>query len=156
MIKIYFNWLLINVGFCLLPLVISIPIGDGITYSIISSFVAYLFTLLITSLYIYDRDGESESTLKWTGFLLAFLLLATYIFYPNLASPRQMKWIENRLYVLLGGVLILTLIMSFLMNLKSMNLIAHEKEEAKIFKKAKKTGSKMEGMIEQMKNKKNG
>ena len=147
-LKIYFNWLLVNVLFCLLPLVISIAIIDGINDSIISSFVAYCFTLLITSLYIFDRVRYLESSLKWIGFFLAFILLTIYIYYPNLSSTSQKEWIVENKIPILTFILLFLLFLSFVMNLPSFRCFFQKKIEENKFKKAKKDSNKFDKMIE--------
>lgn len=152
-IRIYFNWFLINVLFCLFPIVISILIINKIDSSIISSIIAYCFTMLIASLYIFDRVSSIESSLKWFGFFLTFILLGVYVFYPYLASESHMIWIEANKLLLLAIILAGTLILSFIMNLPSMKDIIEKIKEKEKFDKAKNTGRQVDDFISQLEKK---
>lgn len=146
-LKIYFNWLLVNVFLCLLPLTVSLLIINQISEGIISSLIAYCFTLLITSLYIFDRDSELESTLKWFGISFFSVLWALYIYYPTLVADSHKSWINENLKYLIPSILLTTLIISFCMNLPSIKSVIERKKGAKEFEIAKKTGSKVDEMI---------
>ncbi len=152
-LRIYFNWFLINVLFCLFPIVISILIINEIDSSIISSIIAYCFTMLIASLYIFDRVSSIESSLKWFGFFLTFILLGIYVFYPYLASKSHITWIETNKLLLLAIILAGTLILSFVMNLPSMKDIIVKINEKEKFDKAKNTGRQVDDFILQLEKK---
>ncbi len=151
-LRIFFNWFLINVLFCLVPIIVSILIIDGIDASIISSIIAYCFTILITSIYIFDRVSNMESSLKWVSIFITFLLLGTYVYYPNLASKNQTLWLESNKVLLLLIILIATLLLSFIMNLPSMKGLIEEISEREKFAKANKTGKQVDDFVKQLKN----
>lgn len=153
-LKIYFNWFLVNVLFCLIPIIISTLIINEINFGIISSIISYCFTILISSLYIFDRVSNIESSLKWGGFFIAFILLSLYIFYPNLASDNQIKWASQNLYYLLISVLSITLFLSFVLNLPSMKDIIKMKKEQINHQKTKKLENRVDDIVEQLRREK--
>lgn len=153
-LRIYFNWFLINVLFCLVPIFVSILIIGGIDASIISSIIAYCFTILIASIYIFDRVSTIESSLKWSSIFVTFILLGTYVYYPNLASKNQTLWFESNKVLIVFCILVATLILSFIMNLPSMQGLIEEISEKEKFDKAKKTGEQVDDLMSQLQNRK--
>jgi len=153
-VKTYFNWILINAGFCLLPLFFAWLIVKDLNDSIISSFISYSFTLIISSLYIFDRLQKPESSLKWLSILFAIVLMGIFIFYPGLASVSQLSWINKNLGNLLVLILVVTLVLSFWLNLHTMNNEIKKNQQNVKYKAAKETGQKVDGMINELKKEK--
>lgn len=148
--KVYINWFVVNGFLCLLPLLVSVLIINGLNEGIISSFIAYCFTLIVTSVYIFDREGDLESTLKWLGVAYFAVLWGLYVYYPDLAAENQKQWIDNNRNILLLSILSSTLLLSFFMNRPSMKEVIEKKKSSSKFRKAKKTEKRVDRMMEKI------
>lgn len=153
-LKIYFNWLLINVGFCLLPILISYLLSEDLNDNIVSSSISYSFTLLIVSLYLFDRFSEPESSFKWFGILVSFILIAFFIIYPELLNDYHRNFFRKNMMIILLIIIATALFFSFLLNLKPMNESAEKLAESKKFVKARETSQNIDEWINSQKTKK--
>lgn len=150
-LRIYFNWLLINVGFCLLPIFISYWLSEELNDNIVSSSISYSFTLLIVSLYLFDRFSEPESSFKWLGILVSFFLIALFIIYPELLNDRYKLFLREHMIAILVLILTIALIFSFFLNLKPMNESAEKLAKSKKFDEAKETSQTIDDWIKKQK-----
>ena len=151
-IRIYLNWILINAGFCLLPIFTSYIINGNLNDSIILSTVSYSFTLIIVSVYLFDRLSQPESLLKWISFFIAFILISSYIIYPGLLNEIQLELIHRNDVTILLTFTIISLIVSFILNLKAMNEKAKDLTTKRIFNESDESGSSIEKWAKKQKN----
>ena len=150
------NWLLINVLFCLLPLIISALLNERITNSIISSLVSYSFTLTISSIYLFEKFGKPRNPLKWTGVFLAFLFLGFYVYFPDLANIQIKQFITRNSIWVCSFVLGVTLLITYVLNFKSLWMDAKGESEGEKFKRASTSGPSEKDFKEQLNQKSNG
>jgi hypothetical protein len=155
--RIYFNWFLVNAIFCLLPIIVSAFIAGGVNENIFSSVLSYAFTLTIASLYLYERYIKPENTFKIAGYIFAFVLIICYVIYPELLSKNQLLAINENSRNILLSCLLITLILSFIMNYKDMNRTAKDIEQEKKYKDKLDKGDGINTwMAEQKRKEKNG
>ena len=147
----YFNWFLINFGFCLLPLFIALLISGNITDDLFLSFIAYSYTLVITSLYLFDCFRPPESMLNWLGFFLALILLASFVLYPEHLSMYLKGGTLSNQYVLCGIILLIVMIVSFFLNHPSIKEEIAKQKASTTFQKAANTEERTSKMFDKLK-----
>lgn len=152
-IKIYFNWFLVNAGFCLLPIFITFIISGGFNDNIVSSSIAYSFTMLIVSFYLFDRFSEPENSFKFISIFISIILIISFVIYPELLADNHLSFLRENMIVILLLILIITLAFSFFLNLRQMNELVDRLANTTKFDEAKQTQKNIDEWIEQQKRK---
>src|SRR5579872_2286747 len=114
----YGTWILINFVFCIVPLIISGIISHNIDDSIITSFISFIYTILICGVYAYKNSGKENDFIFYITWLLVICFLVTYIFFPKTFPPDINQYIRNNAFNLCLWVLIVVMLISLLLNFK--------------------------------------
>ena len=93
-LEAYGSWLVVNCLMGLLPILVTLLFPNAVKAQLISSFLAFCFTLLITSLYVYYFDiryhSEYRSDLMfWLSIVFLLLIWGSYIFYNIEAAVKD-------------------------------------------------------------------
>ena len=118
----YFTWVLCNVIFCVLPIGIICLIGKlrgDLNLSIVfSSILAFVFTLLIISLYTFSpfsrwrRGSVCQDLLIFGSFFVAAVILVVFVLYNVMPEAQQFMNDNMHLWLLLLLALVLVILLS--------------------------------------------
>ena len=139
-IQLSFNWLLINVLFCLLPLGVTALLSSKITDTVLSSLISYSFTLTISSIYLFEKFSRPRNTLKWVGSFLAFIFLGLYVYYPQLANDSVRIYVIENVNSICIGLLLVTLLITYALNFRPILKDAEGESVVEKYKKASNSG----------------
>lgn len=151
-LKLYSVWFIVNFIICLIPLLVAL-ITDKNTGQIFSGFLSFSFTLLITSLYlfenyIYMKDVKIlPDPLRWGSIAWVLLLMITFILYPEVQSFSLKNFFNQYLSAITIIFFLLTLLLTFLLNNPSIKstVAKHIKEQKEQeLKTLREDGIKME------------
>lgn len=146
----YSVWLLVNFIICILPIILAAVISQNLDDNIFVSFVAYSYTLLVSSLYVFKSTRNSE-LVDWFTYAIITFILVGYILFPNLLSDNANKYIRDNFISISIVILIFVLVFSFLLNFHSI-----ENQVQRIFteqkqRKAQLTGKNVQSFVEVLK-----
>jgi len=143
-VKKYSLWFLFNFILCLTPIIILWLISFDIDGIVFSSFIAYSYTLILVSLFVYDKFRKRDDLLFWLSIAFSLLLLAFYILYPDVIHEDIQRRLSNNIEFFSALILLIVLFISFLLYKPVVDEeIKSENEQAK-FKSAKETKDKLE------------
>jgi hypothetical protein len=133
-IIVYTTWFLVHFIICLLPLGITFFISSTVVDLLFNSFLAYSYTLLISSLYYYTEKSNNNKLIFWFSLLFVFLSLILYVAYPSLIPAPLLAAIRESLilisFIIFLVLFCLTLIMNnnFIYSLYKKQVQQYEKE----------------------------
>lgn len=151
-IKLYSVWFMVNFIICLIPIVVALITGNERS-QVFSSFLSFLFTLLISSLYlfenfIYMKDEKIlPDPLRWGTITWVFILMTIFMLYPEMKSIAIKPFMEKNIEIIALLFFLCTLYLSFLLNNPSLqNTVAKRLKELKDqeLRKVKEDAQKME------------
>lgn len=149
----YGTWILINFGFCVLPIFISGYFVHGFDNGVISSFISFIYTTLICSIYAY-KNGNENNFIFFGAWLVVIFFLLLYVSYPEKISYDTYCYIRSNPTKVCFITIFLILIISLILNNKSLEDVVERKLTEKIQKNASKIGKDVNGMLQQLKNEK--
>lgn len=151
----YVNWFLVNFIFCLVPVVVSWCVVATLDTNVYLGFLSYSFTLLLSSLYIFEKVGfKPESPLRILSWIFVVLCMILYCYYPYLAPEMSNPigdTIASNKGELLATLLLITLVFSFLLNKKSIEDEGKEEDSKAPFENAKDTKKEFDQMQKKLK-----
>lgn len=149
----YFIWFFVNFFICLLPFLIMWVSNYSETH-IFSGFLAYNFTLLISSLYLFknltdiEKDGmKKHGTVFWITVGWLFILYGLLISYPKLPRQEINLWLLNNAKTCILIIILITFIIALLLNKPSIEEKILQLQKSEPYKKSQE-------MIESFKDKK--
>jgi hypothetical protein len=151
-LKQYSIWFLVNFFICLLPLVVALMIEKD-TIQLFSGFISFAFTLLISSLYLFEnyiylKDEKSlPSLLKWCSWSWVLILLLLFILYPKVLEEHIKIFFNYNIFLISIMILIITIFFALLLNKPSIEVVISKLvAERKI-----KESNELKGEVEKMK-----
>ncbi len=122
-----FVWFMVNFLFGILPIITSVIIGDKNYDQIYASFIAYIYTLVIVNIYIFENYLKTTKAyislswlIKWISILMAFIFIIYFILFNvkvNTVYP-----LEGRSMILISiGIFISSFILSIFLNFPSLS-----------------------------------
>lgn len=147
-IRVYSLWFMMNLGFCLLPILILYLIRDELS-NMVPSILSYCYTLVITSYYLFDRFSNPNSVLKNGALLYGMILLVAFVFYPNLISKEHLVMITASLPTTLGITVSIALLFSFLMNYPDLIKEVDRELSMKKFNEARNSGTSIDDFVQE-------
>lgn len=117
----YFVWFFVNFIICIFPLFLKLVI-DGSVLKVFLSFLAFVFTLIITGIYLLGSKSliDKKEVSFWISIFWSLLIITFYILIPFKKAIENNNAfttfiLENIIYVSCF-VLLFTIILSFFLN----------------------------------------
>ena len=147
----YGTWILINFVFCLLPLFISAIISKSIDDNVITSYISFLYTLLISSLYVYTSTKKVNELVNYSGIFLIVCFIVFYILYPSILPKNITEYIRRNSLELSGIVLLIVFTFSLILSYRSLEEQVERLFNEKLQQRANGVEEKVKGMLETLK-----
>lgn len=138
-IKKYLNWFLMNFVVCLLPVGVSWILVNALTENIFLGFVSYSFTLLVSSIYIFDKWKPVDSSLMYLSIFYIVACMIFYCIYPIIVADQDNhlgNMILNYHEWVLAGLLFFTVGLSFFLNKAAIEEAVNDSEASRSFESA--------------------
>lgn len=145
--SVYIFWFFINIIFCLIPITISGLLILEFTDLIFTNFLAFIYTLLIVSLYVFDSNYEDNWFLKWGGLFFIFGIFFLFITYPSQLPDTMNLFIRAYLWHISSGVLFIAIVISFFLNKSDLD----DKVELRYNEEKKNNARKIGNRVTEMK-----
>lgn len=139
----YSSWLLVNFVLCILPLILSAIISRKIDDNIITSYISFTYTILISGLYVYKNSGKENELIFWLTFILTVICLGLYILFPKLFSQNFNNYIRCNSFVIGLIILFVVIFFSFLLNFRSIE----EQVDRLLIKRPQESAAKVESNV---------
>ena len=150
----YGTWILINFIFCILPLIISAYFVHSIDDTIISSFISFIYTTLICSIYAYLNSGIQNKLIFCLALLFLLFFLTIYTIYPEKLSRDTYSYIQVNASKVCLITLLAVMAISLILNYRNLEEVVERRVSEKIQKNASKIGRDVSGMLQQLKKEK--
>ncbi|KAA0245642.1 MAG: hypothetical protein DYG83_00945 [Candidatus Brocadia sp. AMX2] len=152
----YFIWFAVNFVLCLLPIGISGIISNTYGDDIFLSYLAFSYTLIISSAYVFNsNDNDNRNgVLFWLGIIFAILILCFFILFPKLLRPELLNFLKDNIWHSSGIILIITILISLFLNKPSIDDQINKILAKKNFNQPKETGKRVYGMMDELKKEK--
>lgn len=150
----YLTWFLVNFIVCLLPIVVSGLIANSFNDDIFLSYLAYTYTLIMTSLYVFQNNVGKSSPLFWFSVIFSTSVLCFFILYPNLLSEPLLDHIRVYKWKVVILALIITIIISLLLNMSAIKGQIEKTLTERKFNGAKETTGRFDDMYKELNKKK--
>lgn len=148
----YFNWFLINFVFSLLPIAITWLVAGELADSAFLSLIAFVYTLMISSLYLFKKlNKATDSSKEYITWVVVLLLIIFYVLYPHLLSGNILKTIISLKTEITLSILVGAMILSFILNFKSLEDDIDNAQRKKPFEQAIEIRKKFSKMEEDLK-----
>ena len=85
-IENYGIWIIVNFGICFIPFLVRV-LSNQTKSDIFSSFLAYNFALVVSSLYLLStvvKSRRNSDFLLWITIFWALLIMVFFALYPNI------------------------------------------------------------------------
>lgn len=149
-IQKYFIWFLVNFVICLLPIVVSAVIANSFNDNIFLSYLAYSYTLVMTSLYVFESNEERGSVLLWVSIIFSTIILCLFILFPSLLPTDLQDYFRFRIWEVSSTILLMTILISLFLNKPALDDQIEKSLNKKKFKEAKKTTKRVGSMLDKL------
>lgn len=149
-IQRYLIWFLVNFIICLLPIVVSGLIANSFDDNIFLSYLAFSYTLIMTSLYVFESNEDRGGVLLWVSIIVSTLILCLFILFPSLLPEDTQTFFRSQIWEVSSVILLTTILISLFLNKPALDDQIEKSLNKKKFKEAKKTGKRVGNMLNEL------
>jgi len=150
-IQKYGGWILVNFVICIIPLLISAIISQKMDDNVITSYISFIYTILISGLYIYRNSKNENELIFWVTIIFTFSFLCSYILFPKVFPENINNYIRNNSIMLSSIILVCVLLFSIVLSYKDIESQIERSLVEKTHENASKIENNVKDIFQQLK-----
>ena len=146
-----FTWFLVNFILCIAPIIYCGIVQNDYGDDIFQSYIAFIYTLMLCSLYIYYYVDDKSDIVFWSGLLFVVISVFFFCIFPKSLPPSRLSFVQSHKWYFTVGMFCLALVISFLLNKDTLEDLVEKSIQKKKFKQAEETKSRVSKMSDTLK-----